>query len=112
MIKKFLFIPLILAINSVFAANNTIDLFNSNFNPLGNKVTPLTLAGSFLTGVTAITLVAAPIAIIGAGMTILQSGGNVEATKNARKVIIWAVAGFIVVLLARVLVYAIQGILS
>ena len=59
-----------------------------------------------------IALVLAPLMIIIAGFLLVTAGGSIEQVTKARRIILWTVIGFLIVLLAKGIVAIIKGLLG
>jgi len=70
-------------------------------NPLGETSDIYTLVDNIINFLFGIAILLTPIIIIYAGFVYITSAGNEEKIKTAQKIIIWALIGFAVVLLAK-----------
>ncbi len=59
-----------------------------------------------------IALVLTPLMIIIAGFLLVTAGGSIEQVTKAKRIILWAVIGFLIVLLAKGIVAIIKGLLG
>ncbi|MFA6993710.1 MAG: pilin [Patescibacteria group bacterium] len=72
--------------------------------PLGKGKLPFTVVGGLLNAVVGLVGSAAFIMVVYGGITWLMAGGNEEKVGQAKKVIIWAVLGLIIIFSAYVIV--------
>jgi len=91
-----IFLSLIL-IESALGETTTITISN----PLGETSDVLTLIDKILNFLLGIALVLTPIMIVYAGFLYITAAGNEEKVKTANKVLIWALIGLAVVLIAK-----------
>jgi len=91
-----IFLSLIL-IKSVLGETTTITIPN----PLGETSDVNTLIDKILDFLIKIALVLTPIIVVYAGFLYITAGGNEEKIKRANKVLIWALIGLAVVLIAK-----------
>ena len=70
-------------------------------NPLGETSDVNTLIGKILDFLIKIALVLTPIIVVYAGFLYITAGGNEEKIKRANKVLIWALIGLAIALIAK-----------
>ncbi|NMB92063.1 MAG: hypothetical protein GYA31_00280 [Parcubacteria group bacterium] len=70
-------------------------------NPLGETSDIYTLIEKITNFLIGVAIVVTPIIIVYAGFLYITAGGNEEKVKTAQKVLIWAIIGFAIVLIAR-----------
>lgn len=84
---------------TIFAEDKTTEMTIPN--PLGKTSDIYTLIEKITNFLIGIAIVITPIIIVYAGFLYITAGGNEEKVKTAQKVLIWALIGFALVLIAR-----------
>lgn len=100
--QKIFILSLILFISltiTIFAEEKTTEITIPN--PLGETSDIYTLIEKITNFLIGIAIVVTPIIIVYAGFIYITAGGNEEKVKTAQKVLIWALIGFALVLIAR-----------
>jgi hypothetical protein len=83
-----------------------------DFRPPGSSMLISEIAEKVIDYVFQFSLVLLPIVALWSGFLFMTAAGNPEQTKTARKIITWAIIGFLVILLAKAIASAIGSIFS
>ena len=107
--KKF-FILVLISISLLLVASYFIGLPNASADTMGGTVelpnpiqsnTFKDLINSILNFIWGIVLVATPVMIVIGGIIMVTSAGNPEQVKTGKNTIIWSLAGFALIILAK-----------
>jgi hypothetical protein len=99
--QKIIFLSTIFIIGFAFIVLGATSTSLTIPNPLGKTSDIYTLIETITNFLIGIAIVITPIIIIYAGFLYITAAGNEEKVKTAQKVIIWALIGFALVLIAR-----------
>lgn len=81
-------------------------------SPLGPDTTFEGVIGKIIDFIFKIAVVLGPLMIVIGGVMFVTSGGNMQKTSQAKKLMIWTAAGFLIIMMAKGLLAVVEQILG
>lgn len=106
--RRFLLILFFFSIPLFVLATDPVNIEN----PLGVDTDFETIIERIIDFIFRIAVVLAPLMIVIGGVMFVTSGGNLQKTGQAKKLMIWTAAGFLIIIMAKGFVSLIKEILG